>query len=306
MTLEQIAQVVEIAKLNSITQAADALFISQPSLSLSIQHLEEELGETLFIRTNKGVRLTPFGKEFISYAQTILEQTAQLSNLGKDKDRRYKAKLSVASFGYRFVTDICARLYQEHQDSCIQISIDDSVNYDVIDLIADNLCQIGVTRIWSFQRSIMKKQMHQKNVQFFPLTRVPLTVVVGRGSPLYYAESDVICKEDLARFPLVTYSYSNKGPYAGVMREVGLPPSRDCIIVNSRASNFEMLDRVPCYYVSATPHPAYQHADYYPGARSLRLADCDITAEIGWVKNESYHLSPLANEFVKILTGYFD
>ena len=66
MKLEQIEQVVEIAKQNSISQAASNLFISQPSLSLSIQHLENELGEAIFLRTNKGVRLTPFGKDFVS------------------------------------------------------------------------------------------------------------------------------------------------------------------------------------------------------------------------------------------------
>lgn len=62
MKLEQIEQVVEIARQKSISQAAGNLFISQPSLSLSIQHLEEELGEPLFIRSNKGVRLTPLGR----------------------------------------------------------------------------------------------------------------------------------------------------------------------------------------------------------------------------------------------------
>ena len=306
MKLEQIEQVVEIAKQKSISQAASSLFISQPSLSLSAQHLEEELGETIFIRTNKGVRLTPFGSEFVSYAQAILMQTQQLTNLSQQKSYRYGAKLSVASFGYRFVTDVCARLYQEHKDSRIEITIDDSINYDVIDLIADNLCEIGVTRIWSFQRSIMKKQMRQKNVQFFPLVQVPLTIVVGRGNPLFHAESNQIQREDLAQFPLVTYAYSNKGPYSGVIKEANLPLPRDRIIVNSRAANFEILDKTPAYYISATPTPAYQHTDYYPTARSLRLADCDITAEIGWVKNESYHLSPLANEFSRILNSYFD
>lgn len=306
MKLEQIEQVVEIAKRKSISQAASSLFISQPSLSLSIQHLEDELGENLFVRTNKGVRLTPFGKEFVSYAEAILAQTQQLTNLSSQASRRNTPKLSVASGGYRFVTDACAKLYQQHKDSGIEISIGDTVGYDIIDLISDNLYEIGVSRIWKFQSSIVRKQMRQKNVQFFPLTQVPLSIVVGRGSPLFHSESDVIRREDLANLPLVSYAASVKGPFSGVLREAGLPASRDHILVTSRATYFEILDKTPAYYVTATPMPAYRYTDYYSNVRSLCLADCDITAEIGWVKSESKHLSSLANELIRILSSYFD
>ena len=306
MKLEQIEQVVEIARRRSISQAAINLFISQPSLSLSIQRLEEELGETIFVRTNKGVRLTPFGKEFVSYAEAILEQTRQLADLSRRVSHRSGAKLAVVSGGYRFVTDACAKLYQEHRGSGIEITIGDTIGYDIIDLLSDNLYELGITRIWKFQSSIVRKQMRQKNVQFFPLAQVPLSIVVGRGSPLFEAESDVVRREDLADFPLLSYSYLCKGPFSGVLREADLPPAKDRILVTSRATYFEALDKTPAYYVSATPVPAYQYTDYYPNARSLRLADCDITAEIGWLKNENYHLSPLANEFIRILSSYFD
>ena len=306
MKLEQIEQVVEIAKQNSISQAASNLFISQPSLSLSIQHLENELGEAIFLRTNKGVRLTPFGKDFVSYGEAILAQIQQLANLSRQGSYRSGTKLRIIGAGYRFVTDACSRLYHEHKDTKIEIEINGSVGYDSIDLVSDNLYEIGITRIWNFQRRVVKKQMSHKNVQFFPLTQVPLTIVVGRGSPLFYSKSDEIRREDLAGFPQVNYPYSFKGPYSGIMQEAGLPPPQDRFIITSRATLFEILDRTPGYYLSATPTPAYRDTDYYPNARSLRLADCDITAEIGWLKNESYNLSPLANQFVRILTSYFD
>lgn len=306
MKLEQIEQVVEIAKQQSISRAASNLFLSQPSLSLSIQHLEEELGEPLFLRTNKGVRLTPFGKDFVSYAEAILAQTNQLASLSRQHSYRSGTKLTIIGAGYRFVTDACARLYREHKDSKIEIEIDGSVGYDSIDLVSDNLYEIGITRIWNFQRTIVKQQMRHKNVQFFPLTQVPLTIVVGRGSPLYYSQSNEVRREELSRFPQANYPYSYKGPYAGILQEAGLPPPRDRFIITSRATLFEILDKTPAYYLSATPDRAYHHTDYYPNTRSLRLADCDITAEIGWIKNESHHLSPLANQFTRILASYFD
>lgn len=306
MKLEQIEQVVEVAKQKSISQAAGNLFISQPSLSLSIQHLEEELGETLFIRNNKGVRLTPFGKQFVSYAEGILEQTAQLANLSQANAHRNSAKLSVGSGGYFFVMDACARLYKARRDSGIEITLGDEDGYDILDKVTDGMYEIGVTRVWKFQSSIVRKQMRQKNLQFFPLVQVPLSIMVGRGSPLYYAESDVIRREELAEFPLISRSYLLKGPYSGMLREAKIPPIRDRIIVNCRAAYYEALDRTPAFYVSASPTPVYRHTEQYYPTRVLYLEDCDITAEIGWIKNESYHLSALANEFIQILTSYFD
>lgn len=70
-----------VAKLQSITLAANALFISQPAVSQSIKQLELALGSTLFIRTPKGVRFTPEGEMLFSYVSTGYENI----KLGEDK-----------------------------------------------------------------------------------------------------------------------------------------------------------------------------------------------------------------------------
>lgn len=49
-------------------------FISQPSLSLAIRDLEEEIGVELFRRSSRGILLTPDGEEFIGYAKQVVEQ----------------------------------------------------------------------------------------------------------------------------------------------------------------------------------------------------------------------------------------
>ena len=72
MQLDQIRYFYETAQQKSINRAAEALFINQPSLSKSLKLLESELGVPLFIRTTKGVQLTPFGEEFYPLAKQIL------------------------------------------------------------------------------------------------------------------------------------------------------------------------------------------------------------------------------------------
>ena len=76
MTLQQLRYAITIADSTSMNEAAKQLFISQPSLSSSIRDLEEELGMELFIRSSRGITLTPEGNEFIGYARQVMEHPA--------------------------------------------------------------------------------------------------------------------------------------------------------------------------------------------------------------------------------------
>ena len=71
MNLNQLKYVIEIARTRSINKAASNLFVSQSVLSTAIISLEKEIGQPIFIRSNKGVSLTPFGHTFVSYVTPI-------------------------------------------------------------------------------------------------------------------------------------------------------------------------------------------------------------------------------------------
>ncbi len=64
----------EVAKAGNITQASNALNISQPAVTKHIKNLEYQLGATLFIRNRKGVILTESGKKLFVYIKTIYLQ----------------------------------------------------------------------------------------------------------------------------------------------------------------------------------------------------------------------------------------
>ena len=63
-----------MAECGTVSGAAKALFVAQPSLSAAIQELESEMHLTLFHRTNKGVIVTKKAQVFLSYARQILER----------------------------------------------------------------------------------------------------------------------------------------------------------------------------------------------------------------------------------------
>ena len=74
MTLQQLSYLIKVAECGNITDAAEQLYISQPSLSTAISNLEKEMGVTAFIRTKKGVIVTHEGEELLSFARMLLEQ----------------------------------------------------------------------------------------------------------------------------------------------------------------------------------------------------------------------------------------
>lgn len=80
MTLQQLRYVTMVAETGTITEAANRLYISQPSLTNAIHELEKEMNIVIFNRTNKGISLSREGEDFLGYARQILEQAAILED----------------------------------------------------------------------------------------------------------------------------------------------------------------------------------------------------------------------------------
>ena len=85
MTLTELRYVVAVAREKHFGRAAEACFVSQPTLSVSIKKLEEELDVRIFERGTAEVSVTPIGEEIVRQAQAVLEQAAQIRETAKRK-----------------------------------------------------------------------------------------------------------------------------------------------------------------------------------------------------------------------------
>ena len=83
MTLQQLKYVVATAEKGTVSEAAQSLFISQPSLTNAIRELEKEMNVTIFIRTNKGITVSKEGEVFLGYARQVLKKNTAESNTAK-------------------------------------------------------------------------------------------------------------------------------------------------------------------------------------------------------------------------------
>ena len=148
MERSQLKYVIEIAKYENITHAAEALHITQPSLSNQLINLENELGISLFERSRKRVYLTEAGKHFVHHAKRILNEFEDLSHLMQDFATEEKGSIRIgvlpqmasldinnliASFqslnpniqvflreGYS--SELCSRIKESELDICFAIS----------------------------------------------------------------------------------------------------------------------------------------------------------------------------------------
>src|SRR5687768_6322800 len=88
MTLTELRYIVALARERHFGRAAEKCFVSQPTLSVAVKKLEDELGVALFERGGSEVAVTPVGVRIVEQAQRVLEEASAIKNLaveGKDE-----------------------------------------------------------------------------------------------------------------------------------------------------------------------------------------------------------------------------
>lgn len=83
MTLTELKYIVAVARQKHFGHAAEACFVAQPTLSVAIKKLEDELGVIIFERGGTEVSMTPLGAQIVAQAERVLEQTAAIKEIAK-------------------------------------------------------------------------------------------------------------------------------------------------------------------------------------------------------------------------------
>jgi len=145
--LAQVEGFLEVARRGSVSRAAEALFITQPTLTARLQGLERELGTPLFLRTPNGMRLTDAGRAWIPYAERALRALVD----GRDA----LEQLMTASAGHLMLAaapavstyvlpDMLERFVAAHPR--VEVSVRTGHSEDVVELVLRDEAQIGLGR----------------------------------------------------------------------------------------------------------------------------------------------------------------
>ncbi len=303
MTLNQLEYVIKVAEAGSINKAASQLFVSQSVLSTSIKNLESELGRSLFIRTTKGIRPTPFGKAFISYITPIGHQLAQLDNFLYQRGWNSDQSLSIVSTGFNFLNRILQIIREKHPNERIHFNLHENSSIIIMEELSHNISDIGLTCVYDLHLPAYRAQLKARHLEFHKLTEMGLCVMVGPQNPLYFRQEDWITPDMLAPFPSAMYGYMDAGPFPSLSKRIGLQ-SRGHIYADSRAALYEAVSFSDAYYLNSDYRHCpifteYPEVEYLP-RRWLSIKDCPVRNNLGWISRIGEALTPLQEELVTL------
>ena len=291
MTIDQLRYVVEIAKVASINMAANNLFISRPVLSAAVSKLENELGQEIFVRSPKGVHLTPFGKLFLDHIKPLILQLEQLQSFSIQKREQNARNFSVVSSGFPLVTSILCDMSQHFSDLNLTVQHFEQYEVEVPTFVADQLASIGLIRL-----------------HFYQLAELEVGITIGQGHPLYAQSSDFITRKQLEDYPFVGYVSLDTGPYANIFQQLAINPSKKKFVTTSRAALYEVMAQTNAFTLNSI-YPERALDTYMDEKkqtlRTLRLENCQIKSIIGWLMRQEHIPDELDQFFLKELQKYF-
>lgn len=210
MTLQQIFYVITISEYGSMNKAAEALFISQPTLTSAVKELEAEIGTLIFRRTGKGAVLTAEGEEFLVYARQLYQQYELLSEK-YSKSGNIKRKFGISSQHYSFAVKAFVETVKKFGTLHYEFAMREGKTLDVINDVSTLKSEIGIIYINDFNKKVMNKIFHDNELEFFKLIDCKAYVYIWKNHPL--AKNKSISFSELADFPCLSFEQGDKGSF---------------------------------------------------------------------------------------------
>ena len=239
MTLQQLRYVTAVAETGTISGAAKALFISQPSLTTAIRELESEMGVTIFSRTNRGVIVSREGEEFLGYARQILSQAQLLQERFSGREQGEK-RFAVSSQHFNFTVLAFSRLVQNFRGPRYSFHFRETTTYEVLEDVSQLRSEVGILALNEDNERFLRRMFGKLGLEFTELKRVQAELFVSAEHPL--AGRRFVTVEDVSPYPCITFE---QGEHNGQFFFEGLSAvaaqSHKTICVRERATEYQLL-----------------------------------------------------------------
>lgn len=292
MTLKQLEYALAIAKYGSLSQAAENLYISQPTLSETIKNLEDELGFPLFVRRHSGMFLTSEGESFITDAQTVVEQMSYLESQ-YTAHREKKQHFSVSSTHFYFTESAFTRLAQT-LDGRYMLRHLDSRKLDVLNEVSSGISEIGVCSYTEETRVHTLRKLKSCHLGYEVLRTLRPSAFFSSKHPLANRKS--LKLEDLKPYPCSTFYQGTASSRYFEEEMCRLPEwDKELVLQDNGAITFFMLG-TDCFSIGSGVVPK----SIQPlGICAIPITDVPSSTII-WIKRQNHVLSDLAKQFISL------
>ena len=298
MTLQQLRYFVTVSECGNITEAAEKLYISQPSLSNAIHNLEKEMNVTAFSRSNKGMTLTREGKDLLSYARNLLEQAEIMEDhFGISENR--SPKFSVSCQHYSFAVNAFVELIKEFNANEFNFILRETQTGEIIEDVSEGRSEVGVIYLSESNEDVLRKMIRKNSLVFEELFVAEPHVFICKDHPL--AEKDMVQLEDLKTYPYLVFEQGVRNSFYFAEEFLSVLDFPKTIQVRDRATLFNLVIGLNGFTVSSGVIDSKLNGD---SIIARRLA-VDCTMRIGIVKKKNIMFSKYANYYVDALKNYF-
>lgn len=253
MNILHLKYAVEVAKTQSISKAADNLYMGQPNLSRAIKELEESLGITIFKRTSKGIITTPDGDEFLRKARRIVTQVDEVEELYRSR-RSHKRTFSVCAPGADYITSAMAELAKHlpPEDPC-EILYKEVNAGETISSILRGDCNLGVVRYQTVFERYFTSLFKEKKLISETAAEFSCLLLIRANDPLTQKEN--VSPEDLAGFTEISRgdTYIPSIPLIDVKKAEFTENVDKRIFAIDRAAQLELMASVPRSFMWVSP-----------------------------------------------------
>lgn len=289
---------IEVERTCSISQAAENLYMGQPSLSKAIKELEDTLGYTIFERTSRGVTPTPKGTEFFAYARNILlqlDKMEELSNPGSADVQNFNISIPRGSY----IADAITRFVTElDQEKGINVNVQETNSLQVINNVIDGSFHLGIIRYQTDYENYFVDYLTEKQLRFEPLWEFEYLALMSENHPM--ANSDKVDFKELREYTEITHG-DTAIPY--IMQnniKSNQYEKRKCIYIYERCSQYDLLSTIPSTYMWVSPVPEKWLNRYHLVQRKCKASGNRYKDVFIYAKD--YKLTALDRKFIDKLS----
>lgn len=296
MTLQQLKYALTIADCGSMNEAAKQLFISQPSLSETMKELETEIGLDIFLRSNRGIVITPEGEEFLGYARQVTEQFGLLQS--KYIDKKVKEKFSVSTQHYTFAVKAFVETVKQIGMEQYEFAVHETTTISVIENVKNFKSEIGVLYENDFNEKVLNKMFKENGLEFLELFSCDTFVYLWSGHPL--AKQDVITMEELDEYPCLSFDQGKNNSLYLAEEMKSTYEYRRLIKANDRATLLNLMIGLNAYTLCSGIICEDLNGNDY---KAVPLKETE-KMRIGYIKRKGAKVSHIGELYIEELKKY--